>query len=292
MRVTEGSASYASLVGLQNSSSRLAQLQAQMSSGRQITKPSDSPTGTSTALGLRGELKRVTQYQSNATDAIGWLTTTDSTLSSTVTQLQKVRTLVLQGLNTGTNDSGSNAALAQQVDQLRQSTLALANATYLGRPIFGGTTSGSQAFDTSGNYLGDNGSVQRTVGANTTVTINSSGPAVYGPAGSTLFDVLSKISTDLTGNSAGLSGDLAALDAATTRISGQQGLAGAVYQRVQSSQSVNSTNSLSLQSQLSDVQDIDLADMAVKVSAADASYQAALATTAKVRQTSLLDFLR
>jgi flagellar hook-associated protein 3 FlgL len=45
-------------------------------------------------------------------------------------------------------------------------------------------------------------------------------------------------------------------------------------------------------SQLSEVEDIDLADIAIKVSTADASYQAALATTAKVRQTSLLDFLR
>ncbi|MDQ1717548.1 MAG: flagellar hook-associated protein 3 FlgL, partial [Pseudonocardiales bacterium] len=92
MRVTEGSSAYGSLVGLQSAASRLADLQSQLSSGRQITKPSDSPTGTSTALGLRGELQRLSQYQSNATDALGWLNTVDSTLSSSLTQLQNART--------------------------------------------------------------------------------------------------------------------------------------------------------------------------------------------------------
>ena len=37
---------------------------------------------------------------------------------------------------------------------------------------------------------------------------------------------------------------------------------------------------------------IDLADMAVKVASANTAYQAALATTAQIRQTSLLDFLK
>ncbi|MGX7681042.1 flagellar hook-associated protein FlgL [Jatrophihabitans sp. DSM 45814] len=292
MRVTEGSASYGALVGLQNSASRLADLQSQLSSGRQITKPSDSPTGTSTALGLRGELKRMTQYQSNATDSLGWLSTVDTTMSSSLTQLQTVRSLVLQGLNTGAANADSNEALAQQVDQIRQSTLALANTTYLGRPIFGGTTTGSQAFDASGSYVGDSGSVGRTIGDNSSVTINQLGTSVYGANGSNLFDVLSKISSDLRTNPSGLTADLSSLDATTTQMSAQQGLAGAIYDRVQTSQATNASNTLQLTSQLSDVQDIDLADMAIKVSAADASYQAALATTAKVRQMSLLDFLQ
>jgi flagellar hook-associated protein 3 FlgL len=292
MRVTEGSSAYGSLVGLQSAASRLADLQSQMSSGRQITKPSDSPTGTSTALGLRGELQRLSQYQSNATDALGWLNTVDSALSSSLTQLQNARTLVLQGLNYGSNNASSNEALAQQIDQLRQSTLALANATYLGRPIFGGTTAGTRAFDNSGTYIGDAGSVSRNVGANTSVAINQVGTDVYGPNGSNLFDVLAGISTDLRSNPGNLTADLASLDAGTTRISSQQGLAGALYQRVQNSQTVNAAGVVQRKSQLSEVEDIDLADIAIKVSSADASYQAALATTAKVRQTSLLDFLR
>src|SRR6185437_9369880 len=119
LRVTEGSASRGALVGLQTSASRLSALQQQLSSGRQITKPSDSPTGTVSALQLRSQLKQLAQYQTSATDALGWLTTVDSAYASIGNQLQQVRTLVVQGMNTGTGNPSSNAALAQQVDQAR-----------------------------------------------------------------------------------------------------------------------------------------------------------------------------
>lgn len=292
LRVTEGSTSRGALLGLQASASRLSQLQQQLSSGRQITKPSDSPTGTVSALQLRSQVKQLAQYQTSATDALGWLTTVDSAYSSISSQLQQVRTLVLQGMNTGTGNTSSNDALAQQVDQARSALLSLANSSYLGRPVFGGTTAGSVAFDSTGAYVGDSGTVSRTVGPNTTVDLNTPGTTAFGPNGGNVFDLLSTISNDLKTNPSALGADLSALDARQLAITGDQSLAGAKYQRIQSVQTVSSTNTIQLKSQLSDLQDIDLADMAVQVSSANAAYQAALATTAKISQTSLLDFLR
>ena len=292
MRVTEGSTSRGALLGLQSSASRLSALQQQLSSGRQITKPSDNPTGTVSALQLRSQLKQLTQYQSSATDALGWLTTVDSAYSSISSQLQQVRTLVLQGMNTGTGSAASNEALAQQVDQARASLLSLANASYLGRPVFGGTTAGTVAFDSTGAYVGDTGTVSRTVGPNTTVDLNTPGTTAFGPNGNNLFDLLSTISNDLRTNPSALGGDLTALDARQVAITNDQSLAGAKYQRIQGVQTTSNANTIQLKSQLSDLQDIDLADMAVQVSSANAAYQAALATTAKISQISLLDFLR
>lgn len=292
LRVTQGSTSRGALVGLQASAGRLSALQQQLSSGRQITKPSDDPTGTVSALQLRSQLKQITQYQASATDALGWLTTVDSAYSSITSQLQQVRTLVLQGMNTGTGSAGSNTAIAQQVDQARASLLSLANSSYLGRPVFGGTTAGTVAFDSTGAYVGDTGTVSRTVGPNTTVDLNTPGTTAFGPNGSNLFDLLSTISSDLVSSPANLGADLTALDARQVAITGDQSLAGAKYQRIQGVQTTSSTNTIQLKSQLSDLQDIDLADMAVQVSSANAAYQAALATTAKISQISLLDFLR
>jgi flagellar hook-associated protein 3 FlgL len=292
LRVTEGSTSRGALLGLQSSAGRLSALQQQLSSGRQITKPSDNPTGTVSALQLRSQLKQLTQYQASATDALGWLTTVDSAYSSISSQLQQVRTLVLQGMNTGTGSAASNEAIAQQVDQARASLLSLANSTYLGRPVFGGTTAGTVAFDNTGAYVGDTGTVSRTVGPNTTVDLNTPGTTAFGPNGSNLFDLLSSISNDLRTNPSGLGADLTALDARQVAITNDQSLAGAKYQRIQGVQTTSSTNTIQLKSQLSDLQDIDLADMAVQVSSANAAYQAALATTAKISQISLLDFLR
>jgi flagellar hook-associated protein 3 FlgL len=292
MRVTQGSTSRGALLGLQASAGRLSALQQQLSSGRQITKPSDSPTGTVSALQLRSQLKQITQYQANATDALGWLTTVDSAYNSISRQLQQVRTMVVQGMNTGTGSVTSNEALAQQVDQARASLLSLANSSYLGRPVFGGTTAGTVAFDATGNYVGDTGTVSRTVGVNTTVDLNTPGTTAFGPNGGNLFDLLSTISNDLRTNPSSLGADLSALDTRQQAITNDQSLAGAKYQRIQGVQTTSNTNTIELKSQLSELQDIDLADMAVQVSSANAAYQAALATTAKVSQISLLDFLR
>ena len=291
-RVTERNGALGSLAGLQAASSKLSALQTQLSSGRRITKPSDDPVGTVSALALRGELQRSNQYQANAQSGLGWLTQVDSTLSSVQSQAQKVRTLVLQGSNTGANDASSLNALADNVDQLRSSMLSLANTTYEGRPIFGGTTAGTAAFDSSGTYVGDTGSITRTVGANDDVQVNQSGTAVFGANGSNLFDLLTTISSDLRTNPAGLSTDLSNLDAAMTGLSAQQGQSGAIYQRIQTVQTDASNSSLQLTTALSGLQDVDVADMAIQVSSANLTYQASLQTTANIRQTSLLDFLK
>jgi flagellar hook-associated protein 3 FlgL len=292
MRVTESSANRATLANIQLDASRLADLQEQMSSGRQITKPSDNPTGTVTALQLRSQLSQAKQFQANSNDALGWLTTVDSAYGSITSQLEQVRTLVVQGMNTGTGNPASNGALAQQVDQARASLLSLANASYQGRPVFGGTTAGSVAFDASGSYVGDSGTVTRTVGSNASVDLNTQATATFGANGSNLFDLLSGIANDLRTNPANLGSDLTQLDARQLAITSDRSLAGAKFQRIQTVQSAASTNSLQLTSQLSDLQDIDLAETVVQVTSANTAYQAALATTAKVGQISLMDFLR
>jgi len=299
VRISERNFAQSSLGGLQYNASKLAALQSQLSSGRQITKPSDNPSGTVSALELRAQVKRIDQYAANSSDAISWLTQVDTTLSSTVTQLQQVRTLVLQASNTGTTDPATTATLSTQVQSARDALLTLANSQYLGRPVFGGTTTATAAFTASGSgtsstvtYSGDTGTVNRRIGDNTTVAINQLGTAVFGTDGSNVFDLMNTVATDITTNPAALSSDLASLDTAIHTVSAQQAQAGSTYARIQSMQSTAGTVSTQLASQLSDLQDIDIADMAVRVSSASVAYQAALQTTANVRQTSLLDFLK
>jgi flagellar hook-associated protein 3 FlgL len=313
IRVTVGSSVAASLYGLQTNASRLAAMQAQMSSGNQITKPSDDPAGTVRALQLRADVAQNTQYGSSASDAIAWMSTSDAAYSQVGALAQQARTLVVQGLNTGANTGTSNNAIADQIDAIKTSLVSLANSTYNGRPVFGGTTSGSVAYQVDPgtgavSYVGDGavdpvtglldptqgGTVSRTVGAQNTVRINQIGPEVFGDdsSGTNLFTVLGDISANLrSGNSTALSADLGKMDTAISRISGAQAAEGASYQRVQVAQNVQSSNGLSLKTELSGIQDIDLADMAVKVSTAQVTYQASLQTTASIQQLSLLNFL-
>ena len=293
-RVTVATTTSTSIANIEAAAARLASMQNQLSSGQAITTPSDNPSGTVQAMQLRGQLSRNTQYGSNASDALSWLGAQDSAYSQIVSVLQNARTLVVQGLNSGTADASSNAALAQQLSGLRTTLISLANTAYGGRPVFGGTTASPTAYDSSGSYLGDGGAVTRAIGPGSTVTVGANGPDVFGDdsSGTSVFTLLQNLSAALTSNPPALSGSaLGQLDSALSRVSTAQSVEGATYQQVQRAQTTQTSLGTSLQTQLTGIEDVDVADMAVKVAAANTSYQAALQTTASIGQLSLLNFL-
>src|ERR1041384_1956172 len=114
--VTEGSIHTRVLANLQRNIAKGQKIQDQLSSGKQINRPSDSPTGTVASLQLRGEARTAQQYARNADDGLGWRATLDNTLASTSTLINRARDLTVQGLSSGTNDSQSREALAVEID--------------------------------------------------------------------------------------------------------------------------------------------------------------------------------
>ncbi|GII24521.1 flagellar hook-associated protein FlgL [Planosporangium mesophilum] len=292
-RVTERSISTNILVGLQGNLKRLGDIQQQLASGKQLSQPSDSPTGTVAALQYRGEIATTKQYSRNADDALGWLGTIDTSVSSVISQVQRTRELVLTGMSNGVGGSSdARAALAAEVDQLRASTIGIANTRYLDRPVFGGTTAGGTAFNSAGAYVGDTGVVQRTIGDNAKVSVGTPGTDFFGTGSNQLFAVLSDISTHLTTNPSALSTDLDRLDKAMQTLQTAQSTVGARYNQVTQMQQAANNRIDDLTAQLSDVEDIDLPKTISDMALQQAAYQAALGAAAKVVQPSLVDFLR
>jgi flagellar hook-associated protein 3 FlgL len=292
-RVTERSIATNILVGLQGNLGKLGDIQQRLSSGKQISKPSDSPTGTVAAMQYRGDLATAKQYSRNADDGIGWLGTTDSTLGNIMGEVQRTRELVLQGMSNGSGGSAdAREAIATEIDQIHDATVGLANTRYGDRPVFGGTTAGPVAYDATGTYQGDNGVVQRTVGDNVKVQVGTPGPTVFGAGSNQLFKIMSDISNDLRTNPSSLAADLDRLDAATTTLKAVQSGVGARYNQVTQMQQFANDKVDSLTAQVSDVEDIDLPKTISDMQLQQVAYQAALAAGAKVVQPSLVDFLR
>ncbi len=292
-RVTQRSLSQTALAGLQGSLAKLSDLQQQMTTGKLINRPSDSPTGTIQAMQFRADIRTQEQYSRNAQDGLGWLGTIDSTLGDMVTQVQRARDLTLQGMSAGSASSPQSApALAGEIDSIRQSLIGSANTTYLGRPVFGGTTSGSVAYDTNANYVGDNGSVNRTVGDGVSVQVDASGPTTFGAGTGQVFTVLAMISNDLKNNPGALQGDLSQLDAASATLQAQRSDVGTRYNRITQMKQDADNRVIDLKTQLSDVEDIDLPKTITELQLQQTAYQAALSATAKVLQPSLMDFLK
>jgi len=292
-RVTQHMLSQRSVGSLQLGLSRLAKLQEQMSTGRVLNRPSDSPTDTTSAMRIRATIADVKQYGRNAADGNGWLSQIDSALTSANDQVMRARDLALQGANTGSAGQTEREALAAEVDQIRAGLIDTANTDYLGRPVFGGVTAGANAYDATGAYVGTPGAVNRTISEGSTIRVDVDGNQAFGPAGSSVFDHLAALSTALrAGDATGISAGLAALNADRDRITTTQTDVGSRQIRVEASIQAASDNELKLSTSLSNVENADLPKVIVDLQMQQTAYQASLAATARVMQPSLLDFLR
>jgi flagellar hook-associated protein 3 FlgL len=292
-RVTQNMLTNRSVSALQTGLSKLAKLQEQMSTGRVLNRPSDSPTDTTSAMRIRSSLADVKQYGRNANDGDAWLTTIDSALTSANDQVLRARDLALQGANSGVAGPTAREALASEVDQIRSGLIDTANSSYLGRPVFGGVTAGPKAYDATGAYTGSAGAVNRTVSEGTTIRVDVDGQQAFGAAGSTVFDHLSALSTALrAGDQAGISASITALNADRDRITTTQTDVGSRQVRVEAAIQASSDNELKLTTSLSNVENADLPKVIVDLQMQQVAYQASLAATSKVMQPSLLDFLR
>src|SRR3954454_14868449 len=108
-RTTATSVQNRALADLQRGMQRGQRIQQQISSGKQLSRPSDSPTGTVTSLQLRGEVRATQQYSRNADDGLGWLGTIQDKLGDASSQVLRVRDLTLQAMNTANTDQSREA---------------------------------------------------------------------------------------------------------------------------------------------------------------------------------------
>ncbi|WP_346621860.1 flagellar hook-associated protein FlgL [Blastococcus montanus] len=296
MRITQKSVALTSLQGLNRNLDTFGKLQQQLTSGRLINAPSDSPTGTNKAMQLRSEQAAVEQFGRNISDADSWLSITDSTLQNMLEVTRRVRDLTVQGASTGSSSEASRRALATEVESLRESLLGLANTTIQGRPIFGGVATGTQAYGDTGAYLGiagaDGADVMRRVAFTAEVRVDLTGPEAFGPPGDDLFALVARIADDLVNDPAALDQGLVDLDAVMKRMLGGVADVGARAARIEREQQINSDLALALETQLGGVENVDLPNTIMRLQMQQVGYQAALQATAKAISPTLMDYLR
>jgi flagellar hook-associated protein 3 FlgL len=299
-RITQRSVTNTMMQGLQSNQAKLQQIQEQLSSGKQISRPSDSPVKTVETMQFRSELRRTEQYVRNADDGLALLDTADTALTGSLDMTRRARDLTLRALNGSVNAAGREA-MAAEIDTLREGLIGVANLRYLDRPVFGGTTPGTTAYSSptalnpGGEYQGNDGVLSRTVATGTQVEVSMTGPEVFGSGNTQLFDVLASLSSALRGPESGLGAlddGLSKLDTATNRIISALGTIGARTNRMDTMITRAKDALISLTNNLSEVESIDLPRTIVDLQMQEVAYKAALGATARVVQPSLLDFLR
>jgi len=289
MRVTQGSINASTLRGLQAALGRVQDLQGQLSSGKRIQVPSDDPSATASAMTYRSQQAADVQYLRNVDQVTARLGVTDNTLTSLSDRLREVRQLMVQA-QSGAISNEARTALSAQASAVRDEVVGLFNATYLDRPVFGGTIPGQQAVDpTTGSYLGNDAPIVSRISRDATIRVDVKGTDVGADTTPALLD---RIVTDLASPAGIPSADFTDLDAGMSKVLQNLGDVGARAARVDATKTNVDSQRLDLTSRISENEDVDLPATIMNLQAQQVGYQSALGASAKILQTSLLDFLK
>ena len=292
MRVTSNMQGRNLLYNLGNSAENLQNLQNQMSSGKKINKPSDNPVGVQNVMRFNSTQTAVDLWKTNTTEAMSYMQTTDSAMSSATSMLQRVRELAVRGSN-GDMTQSQRLALSTEIRELNEQIRSVANTKVGNRYIFAGEKNVEPMPTASSPWQGSSAIVSYQVGNNLSIGISIDGGAVFPGIFSTLDDLATALEgSDDAAAVDGASASLGKLDQNIDNLLKNQAELGAKVNRLTSIQSQLTNTSNNLASNISDIQDLDYAQTILDYQTQDNAYRAALAVGMKVIQPSLVDFMR
>ena len=118
MRITNNIMVSNALSGLQKSLTALNNYSRQVETGKKIEKASDNPVIASKSIRYRTRLYEIDQYKSNVAEANSWLSSTETTLSSSYSILKRIRELAEDCASETITDSDRNQSLIE-IKELR-----------------------------------------------------------------------------------------------------------------------------------------------------------------------------
>jgi flagellar hook-associated protein 3 FlgL len=282
----------------------LVTLQDQISSGKRLRKPEDDPAAIGTDLGLRATQADDDQYVTNLNDAKSFLNASEAGLNDLMSTLQRARELAVEAAN-GTLNAQDTAAIGTEVHQLLLHAVGVGNSSFENRYLYSGVATTTAPFTLSATtdrvtYDGTTpsgtltGAIVTEVAPGVTLAMNVVGsqgfPAVYAALSDLDTDLRTLSGSQLTQSVGGTR--LGELDVAIQQVTGLLTDVGARQNRVSNLLTQTQSAQLATTEQLSSTEDLDMAKAITEFSMSQTVYQAALATGAKITQTTLMDFLK
>lgn len=323
MRVTNSMLSKSFLRDLNRNQNNLKKINNQLSSRKEISRPSDNPYKAARSMQLSSDIKAAIQYNENIKDTTNWLDTTDTALQQLEKSFQRIRVLMVSGGNAAYG-SDEKKAIKDEINEKVNEIAQILNTNFDGKYIFGGTKVNSkpvavQADGTTGNnklyYSSSDGTIIADPSTSNEMEMLASGLIVEISQGVTMkYNVSSteilefgegankvnvmNLLTDITNSldsedSSEVTGNLLSqMDSTISNLLKIMSEVGAKQNRMEAAATQNEDQILNLKDVLSKTEDIDFAEKTIEATVAQTVYMASLQVSARIIQPTLLDFLR
>lgn len=288
---------------------RMDKYQNQLATGKKISVPSDDPVVAARALKLRTSVSQIEQYQKNVTDAKSWMSLTETALANIGDIIQTAKEKVTEA-STGTVSKTDEISIRDEINQLKNQLVNIANSTYSGRYIFSGLKTDKKLMNDDGTFainVGENENIYYEIGISDDININvvggdifntpaasgtTSGVASSGTTGG-LIAIFNGLGSVLgTGDKTLISSYIDKLDSSLDNVLSVRSDLGARENRLDLTADRLSSDYDNFTALMSDNEDVDEAEAIMNLQNAENVYQASLSGGARIIQTSLLDFLK
>jgi flagellar hook-associated protein 3 FlgL len=303
MRITQNMMSNIFVTNLRKQTAAMLQRQEQIATQKRINRPSDDPAGMGRVLAGRSTLAAIDQYADNIKQGKTRLEFSEETLST-------VDDLVQQARQTAEQKSGEEVTAeertfaAEQIKEIYDQVLQLANSKLGGRYIFSGNQTGSEAFtrdaDYTATYHGDGGSFRIPIAENVEVNVDADGRNYFqdgANGGVNIFDELKQLidgleNTDLAAGSAQVRATVDPLEAAHVQIMNKRSEAGPKLYRLQATEEHWTNVSNTVQSAIDRDEGADVTRAIIELKNLETAYESTMAAASQIIQPSLVNFLK
>ena len=208
------------------------QLTSELSSGVRVTSLSTDPVAAGENVSLLNQIQRDDSFTSSSSLVTGQLQVADSALGSVVTELTSAISLATSA-NNGTMNSSNVKSVSNQISGILDEVLSLANSSYQGNYIFGGTQTSKTPFTmttatspATTAYNGDGNVNYLETPSGQKIQLNVSGSQIFlGSGTNSVFGALNALVADYssgTVNTAQAVSDTQALSTALSYVSQQR----------------------------------------------------------------------
>ena len=260
-----------------------------------VNNPSDNPADAAAIVLNHGQSSQDSQFLQNISSLQGRFQTADSTLSNVVDALTQAVSLGTEGA-TGTLSSSDRQAIATEVQGLLTQTIGLANTTYQGAYLFGGTNVNTQPFalnTTTGaiTYSGNSKTSSVEISQGNSITANVPGDQLFQNANGSVLGALQDLYNALnTGTN--MPTAVTEVQSALSQLDVQRVTYGNALNQINLSESFLNQDQLNLSQQEDTLEGADLSVVATNYSQAQLAEQATLSATSEaLNQKTLLDYL-
>jgi len=276
--------------------------QQMISSGKKVNRPSDDPIGMGQILDYRRTLASIDQYHRNIERGKMRVELVETTLGGIEDLVVEAKNWAVN-IGTGSADTTMLAIATDEVKNIYEQLMQQANTKMGNNYLFAGHLSDTAPFtrnadgvdgtadDWDATYNGDTGNLQFLIGDNLTIDLKADGQEIF-QGTVNIFDTLRDLIQGLeAGDVTQVGNQVAPLITAQDQIQTIRAEGSAKYKRLEAAENHWDIFRLKVEDMRSSVEDADITRALVEMQNLETTYEISLASSAKIIQPTLMNFL-